>query len=628
MSDLARPKNIAPIRATVQEFSSRLNRRNLQDVFAFTYRRRRSLHLTLSGIRENANADVLLLNSRKRVIKRSQLGKGFSESITANLAKGNYFIQVILKGRQATRYQLKVATENTPPVFQAGDRFLPVPSGTAVAITNQQLQTTDTLQAPDQLKYRLTRLPINGVLSLNGVPLGQEGWFTQADINAGRLKYTKTVSDIPTVIASTGNPDSMGFPTEPLVSGVNVTWYAPGGIDGGTDTEIFFYDGKTVRQITQNNSTDFVSGIHGSTLFYSSQVGTAGALGATWEIFAYNDTTKATTRLTNNAFDDIIRGVSGGHVYWSNNSGVGNTHELFHYDSNTGAIRQLTSNALMDVFGGFDNGNATWTTVQPNNSLTVSYFDSQTGLITQVTDQASDHTVKVHGSKVGYYRTTGNGTRDLFLYDVSTGITTRLTDNTVHDFFSGMTHSDLFWESAIGINTTTELFRYNLATGTLFRLTNNNVDDSFAPGGAAFSGSNALWLSVVGTQANGQATRDLFYGSSSDAAIRLTHHAEGAATLFKTLTGDNILWSSDVGPIRNGEPTNELFYWDGVRIRQLTHNAVRDDSFSASDKAIAWRSAEAVDHIYYYAMGDSFEWVVEDGRGGATSPHRLEVIFQ
>ena len=70
------------------------------------------------------------------------------------------------------------------------------PRGGTDTISSSELNTTDSNTAADQLVYTMTTAPANGSVRINGLPVTS---FTQADINAGRVKYvhngTQTNSD-------------------------------------------------------------------------------------------------------------------------------------------------------------------------------------------------------------------------------------------------------------------------------------------------------------------------------------------------------------------------------------------------------------------------------------------------
>ena len=71
--------------------------------------------------------------------------------------------------------------------------------GASSAITNTQLQSTDTDNTAAQITYTVTDITDNGVLKLSGSPLALNGLFTQADIDNNLITYehngSETTSD-------------------------------------------------------------------------------------------------------------------------------------------------------------------------------------------------------------------------------------------------------------------------------------------------------------------------------------------------------------------------------------------------------------------------------------------------
>ncbi len=50
--------------------------------------------------------------------------------------------------------------------------------------------------------------------------------------------------------------DNATYDTNPRVYGDKIVWEGRGGTDGGTDEEVFYYDGSTVMQLTENSDLD------------------------------------------------------------------------------------------------------------------------------------------------------------------------------------------------------------------------------------------------------------------------------------------------------------------------------------------------------------------------------------
>ena len=127
----------------------------------------------------------------------------------------------------------------------------------------------------------------------------------------------------------------------------HVVWY---GWDG-SDWEIFYYNGTTITQLTDNSYDDLYPHINnaGHVVWY-------GWDGSDWEIFYYNGTT--ITQLTDNSYSDGFPQISNnGHVVWHGQNG--SDWEIFYYNGTT--ITQLTDNAYNDYAPSInDNGYVAW----------------------------------------------------------------------------------------------------------------------------------------------------------------------------------------------------------------------------------------------------------------------------
>jgi len=103
----------------------------------------------------------------------------------------------------------------------------------------------------------------------------------------------------------------------------------------GQHYQIFYYDGSTVTQLTENSYDDHYPQINdsGHVVWYST-------LGSDDEIFYYDGNT--TTLLTQNSYHDRWPQINdSGHVVWMGNDG--NDREIFYYDRTT--VTQLTNNS-------------------------------------------------------------------------------------------------------------------------------------------------------------------------------------------------------------------------------------------------------------------------------------------
>jgi Tol biopolymer transport system component len=72
---------------------------------------------------------------------------------------------------------------------------LALDEGSTIVIGRDHLDVNYGLLRPSDTVYRLNALPAHGLLKLNGASVGVGGFFTQNDINQGRLTYTHDGSD-------------------------------------------------------------------------------------------------------------------------------------------------------------------------------------------------------------------------------------------------------------------------------------------------------------------------------------------------------------------------------------------------------------------------------------------------
>ncbi|MDD2604152.1 MAG: cadherin-like domain-containing protein, partial [Desulfobacteraceae bacterium] len=105
-------------------------------------------------------------------------------------------------------------------VLAGGDVFMgaSVVEGGTVVLTAGSLLYTDGNSSTTELTYTLTALPSHGVLSLDGVVLGQGDTFTQADVNNELLVYTHDGSETAADGFAFGVADALGGTTNGAVT--------------------------------------------------------------------------------------------------------------------------------------------------------------------------------------------------------------------------------------------------------------------------------------------------------------------------------------------------------------------------------------------------------------------------
>ncbi len=237
----------------------------------------------------------------------------------------------------------------------------------------------------------------------------------------------------------------------------HVVWSA----HDGTDWEIFFYDGTTTTQLTNNTLDDAkpIININGEVVWYTHD-------GTDWEILYYDGTT--TTQLTNNTVDDYGSTINAnGDILWHGWDGT--DWEIFYYDGAT--TTQLTNNTLDDAWPVMnENGQAVWFGWD-GADLEIFYYDGTT--TTQLTNNIFDDagpSINANGHAVWHG---WDGTDfEIFHYDGTT--TTQITDNSLDDGQPVMNaNGNIVWHGWDG--TDVEIFYYE--GGTTTQLTDNEYND-------------------------------------------------------------------------------------------------------------------------------------------------------
>lgn len=120
----------------------------------------------------------------------------------------------------------------------------------------------------------------------------------------------------------------------PRVSGSNVAWESY----DGDSYELFFYDGDTIRQVSDGNYAGAGNGpgffhLSGSSVVWASQATTTSIDS---EVFLFDGTT--VRQLTDNDYNDGAPRVSDGNVVWLNETGV-------HFYDGTSTTKLMPSGA-------------------------------------------------------------------------------------------------------------------------------------------------------------------------------------------------------------------------------------------------------------------------------------------
>ncbi|WP_088892733.1 cadherin-like domain-containing protein [Leptolyngbya ohadii] len=552
---------------------------DLRDFFKFNLTSRSSFDLSLKKLR--SNVDVSLLDSTRKVIASSRQPARRSESIKTTLDAGTFYIRLNTK-EATTGYQLTVSATpapggGTPGGGTPGGGTLPntaptIATNTALTVNRNgtgtigraNLLSSDTQQTADQLLYRVTTLPANGSLFLNGTLLGVGSAFTQTDIDNNRLTYKQTaIKSIP----NTGQIDT-GSTRGAKISGSNVVWAAE---DGTGDTEIFLYRGSTgaVTQLTNNAVNDRSPEIFGSNVVWQSGTGNDA------EIFLYNGTT--TTQLSTNTVEDSKAKISDGYVVWQRQTSSTQS-DIRYYRLSDGTRGSVDLDADNDDIDPAISGSK----VVFKRNYVPSSSDSRNGIYfvdlasgtgeTQVSFGSSGYTDRrpqISGSTVVWERDFTGGNMDI-LYDADLlvpGASTVNTSVTLGDEAPLISGSNIvFRRTGSPGGTQDGGYVFNITTGT---------EERFIPTPSfsinSIDGNLVGWTGNMGGSANAN-----LYNLTTRTPLTL----DGGVALqgLVSVSGANAAWVGGAGP----GTIDRLFFYDGTIASDSFGFSVSDGSLTTN----------------------------------------------
>jgi beta propeller repeat protein len=187
------------------------------------------------------------------------------------------------------------------------------------------------------------------------------------------------------------------------------------------------------------------------------------------------------TQVTTNSYEDSSPHIVGNHLVWQGE--VDGDWEIFLYNVATGeGPVQITHNRFDDISPQTDGNHVVW--------LGFSQPDGPDGEIF------------LPGGEV-------------FLYNISNGQTTRITNDTNVDSPPQIADGKVVWASHVVGNSVEpgEIFLYDIATGVTEQLTNNTLDDS----SPRINAENVVWVHKNSDGTTTLFVRDLTDGSTSPA---------------------------------------------------------------------------------------------------------------
>lgn len=265
--------------------------------------------------------------------------------------------------------------------------------------------------------------------------------------------------------------------TDLQISGSNVAW-ASGG-------EIFFWDGTTITQVTDNNFGSDRLRISGSKVVWS------GWDGNDYEIFFWDaDDPCNVTQITDNDYEDGFLSwgeglpnvqISGSNVVWA--SIIDDAGEIFFWDGNT--TTQITHNSIWNDQVQVSGTNVVWAGYPSVDNFVIFLWNGTTTI--KIPDSNHGEYPQISGSNVVWQGSDVNPGSDIYFWNGST--TTQIFNNSYNNNTPQISGSNVVWWGGDGNDC--EIFFWN---GTTTQVTDNSYNDTYPK----ICGSNVVWASNSG----------------------------------------------------------------------------------------------------------------------------------
>lgn len=243
---------------------------------------------------------------------------------------------------------------------------------------------------------------------------------------------------------------NLTFDSEPRVYGDKLVWQGRGGTDGGTDEEIFYFDGTTVTQLTQNTVLD--------------RFPKMSDLGIVWE--RGNSTTQeiifwdgvSETQLSSNSIFDGNSTLSDDRLSWVR--GTGNSAEIWTWDG-VNSPANISNNTVVDVLPNASGNNTVWVTDSVPNRKVLLHDGTNTTIVGVSTFSIDD--AKMDGpNSIAWESFKAGTTNDREIYYYNGAIVQRLSTNSFPDFDPQVSGNHVTWWG--GVFNDFQIYLYDGAT--------------------------------------------------------------------------------------------------------------------------------------------------------------------
>lgn len=419
------------------------------------------------------------------------------------------------------------------------------------------------------------------------------------------------------VVEQLMTPDSTSD-SDPRVMGPNIVWHAKGGADAGTDNEIFWYDGTTINQVTEDTIHDRFPQISALGIAWEQGIGAAKKIGFDDNV---NPQQFLGTPLPN--FTEIFT-LSDTRLTWEDAAEA--DFEILTWDNTGGVPVNLSNNTFLDRYADSQGDNLVWVERDDSFIRRVKHFNG-TSTTTVGTSTFAINDPDVDGQKVAWdgFEHGGTNNHEIFYYNGTTAV--QLTDDEKNDFAPQVQGDNVVWWNLVAGVSTIQYF--DGSTVQTISTTSRNQWPQI-------DGDYVVWQGkgeTIGTLDDDE----IFLWDGSQ-VIQLTDN--DVDDIFPQISGNHIVWQQQSGG------SSEIFHAtiiddSTVAGRHIFYNqsgfdggsaalGVADDAAIATNKSayLPGAGVAVFSNITSYSRGINGIMIDLDGGGDHASITASDFIFK
>jgi beta propeller repeat protein len=287
--------------------------------------------------------------------------------------------------------------------------------------------------------------------------------------------------------------------------------------------------------------------------------------------------------------DVLYMDYSGDYITWlsdANNDADGIGSMIYAYDITTGIKTEIGQVTMINL-NGFpiktDGNYVVWSMYDNNDyDYEIYMYNLATGTTTQITDDTLvDSSPYVYGDYIAWHTEEGEDDYDINLYQISTGVTDQITSTSEAEGMAMIYGNNLIWIKVDEINGN-DLYSYDLTSGDTNLLASNLLKFSLFNYPDIYN-ENLVW-----------ADDEIYmYDLATGTTTQIT--SDSIKNYFASTYGNYVVWTKEI------DSSYEIHMYDLATgtTTQITDDTLTDVFPSISDNTLVWLEDDGTKHLIY-----------------------------